>query len=131
MKLTTNDQKKLSYLHPDLCKVINRCAQMTKIPFMVMETSRSKQQQMKNIANHVSQTMHSRHLVSSDGLARAADLVPIDDKGKPIWAWPVYHKFAPEMKAAAKYVGVNIEWGGDWLRFKDGPHFQLSWKEYP
>ena len=25
----------------------------------------------------------------------------------------------------------DIEWGGDWVSFKDGPHWQLPWKQYP
>ena len=24
-----------------------------------------------------------------------------------------------------------IEWGGDWRRFADGPHWQLPWGQYP
>ena len=26
--------------------------------------------------------------------------------------------------------GLPIEWGGDWVSFKDGPHFQLPAKVY-
>ncbi|WP_205671764.1 M15 family metallopeptidase [Acinetobacter bereziniae] len=29
------------------------------------------------------------------------------------------------MKQAAKELGIEIEWGGDWKKFKDGPHWQL------
>ena len=25
----------------------------------------------------------------------------------------------------------DIEWGGDWSKFKDGPHWQLPWEDYP
>ncbi|NCA91147.1 MAG: M15 family peptidase, partial [Gammaproteobacteria bacterium] len=28
-------------------------------------------------------------------------------------------------------LGVRIEWGGDWPRFPDGPHFELSRAAYP
>jgi peptidoglycan L-alanyl-D-glutamate endopeptidase CwlK len=34
------------------------------------------------------------------------------------------------MKQAAMDLGVQIEWGGDWTSFKDGPHFQLSPQVY-
>lgn len=28
-----------------------------------------------------------------------------------------------------KYIDTNVDWGGDWLRFKDAPHFELKeWK---
>jgi peptidoglycan L-alanyl-D-glutamate endopeptidase CwlK len=35
------------------------------------------------------------------------------------------------VKRAAQEVGVPVEWGGDWKSFKDGPHWQLPFKEYP
>jgi peptidoglycan L-alanyl-D-glutamate endopeptidase CwlK len=35
------------------------------------------------------------------------------------------------VKAAAEAEGVDLEWGGDWKSFRDGPHFQLSWEQYP
>ena len=38
---------------------------------------------------------------------------------------------ADAMKQAAEELDVDLEWGGDWKTFKDGPHFQLSRKSYP
>ncbi|MGE0830221.1 MAG: M15 family metallopeptidase, partial [Hyphomonadaceae bacterium] len=35
------------------------------------------------------------------------------------------------MKAAASSLAVPLEWGGDWASFRDGPHYQLPWEEYP
>ena len=131
MKLTDRDLKKLTAAHPDLLKVVIESAKATSIPFMVMEVKRDPIQQAENIKKGVSWTMRSRHLPSKDGLSRAADLVPIDEKGKPIWAWPVYYKLAVIIKAAAKQVKIPIEWGGDWKKNKDGPHWQLPWKLYP
>jgi peptidoglycan L-alanyl-D-glutamate endopeptidase CwlK len=26
---------------------------------------------------------------------------------------------------AAEELGIEVEWGGDWKRFPDGPHWQL------
>ena len=60
----------------------------------------------------------------------AVDIAPLVD-GDASFAWPVYHKLAPQIKKAAKEVGVSLEWGGDWHKFKDGPHWQLPWKKYP
>ena len=131
MKLTDKDLKKLDRAHPDLKKFVLTAAKKTTIPFMVMEVSRDLKTQQANVKKGVSKTLRSRHLPSKDGLARAADLVPVDEKGRPIWAWPLYHKLAVIMKAAARECGVPIEWGGDWKKFKDGPHWQLPWKLYP
>jgi N-acetyl-anhydromuramyl-L-alanine amidase AmpD len=65
--------------------------------------------------------MKSRHITG-----HAVDIAPVID-GQPSWSWPLYYKLAPQVKAAAKAVGVPIEWGGDWKSFKDGPHWQLPW----
>lgn len=130
MKLTDKDLKKLEKAHPQLVKIVKRAAQITAVPFQVEETTRSLEQQKKNVKNGVSQTLKSRHLPSKDGLARAVDLLALAD-GKVTWAWPPYHKIADAMKAAAKELQIPIEWGGDWKSFKDGPHFQLPWKSYP
>lgn len=131
MKFTAKDEAKLKTLHPDLVKVVRKAASMTTVPFMIMETTRTVAKQKENIKKGVSWTMKSRHLPSKDGMARAVDIVPIDSKGQVIWAWPIYYKLAPIMKAAAKLVKIPIEWGGDWKKTKDGPHWQLPWKSYP
>lgn len=128
--LTDSDKKKLLQAHPDLVKVVNEYLKSGTIPIKIMEVGRSLVQQKANIAKGVSWTMRSRHLVSSDGLARAVDIVPLVD-GKITWSWPVYYKLAPQMKAAAKSVKIPVEWGGDWKSNKDGPHWQLPWKQYP
>jgi peptidoglycan L-alanyl-D-glutamate endopeptidase CwlK len=51
--------------------------------------------------------------------------------GEVRWDWPLYYKIADAMKKAAHELDVPLEWGGDWKSFKDGPHFQLPWKDYP
>ena len=69
--------------------------------------------------------MNSRHLTG-----HAVDIAPLDDDGEVSWAWPLYHQLAPVVKQAAKDLGVDLEWGGDWRSLKDGPHWQLSWHTY-
>ncbi len=121
---------KLAHVHPDLVKVVKKSAEISSIDFTVMEGSRSVAQQKLNVAKGVSTTMNSRHIPGKDGYAHAVDLVPIVG-GKVSWDWAVYHKFSPIVKQAAQLVGVPIEWGGDWKTFKDGPHYQLPFKQYP
>jgi peptidoglycan L-alanyl-D-glutamate endopeptidase CwlK len=50
--------------------------------------------------------------------------------GKGRWDWALYPKLSDAMKAAAELHDVPIVWGGDWPRFRDGPHFELDRKEY-
>jgi peptidoglycan L-alanyl-D-glutamate endopeptidase CwlK len=131
MQLTPGDLKRLYNAHPDLVLVILAAARVTTVPFTILETTRSIEQQKINIKKGVSWTMRSRHLPSADGLSRAADVAPLGPDGKGSYAWPLYHQLAPQIKDAAKRVGVNVEWGGDWKKTPDGPHWQLPWKEYP
>jgi peptidoglycan L-alanyl-D-glutamate endopeptidase CwlK len=121
---------KLTGAHPDLQKVIKRAAALSSIDFTVLEVLRTVARQKELVAKGASKTMNSRHLPGADGKSRAVDIAPLDG-GQVSWAWPLYFKLAPIIKQAAKDVGVPIEWGGDWVSFRDGPHWQLPWKTYP
>jgi peptidoglycan L-alanyl-D-glutamate endopeptidase CwlK len=97
----------------------------TELEFVVIEGMRTTQRQAELVASGASKTMNSRHLTG-----HAVDLAA-SVKGEIRWDWPLYHRIASAMKAAATELGVDITWGGDWKTFKDGPHFELSWKSYP
>ena len=128
--LSQKSLTKLDGAHPDLARVIKRAAALSSIDFTVLEVLRTVARQKELVAKGASKTMKSRHLPGADGKSRAVDIAPLDG-GQVSWAWPLYHKLAPIIKQAAKDEGVAIEWGGDWKSFRDGPHFQLSWKDYP
>lgn len=128
--LSESSLMKLEGAHPDLQKVIKRAAVLSNIDFKILEVQRTLARQRTLVASGASKTMKSRHLVQADGYSRAVDIAPMDG-GQVSWAWPLYHRLAPIIKQAAVEVGVPIEWGGDWKSFKDGPHWQLPWKQYP
>ena len=117
--------ERLALVHPGLQKVVRRAIQITPIDFRVSEGLRTKERQRQLVAAGASKTMNSRHLTG-----HAVDLIALID-GEVRWDWPLYHKIAVAMKAAAAELGIPIEWGGDWRSFKDGPHWQLPWKQYP
>ena len=127
MKNSLDDRslKRLEGVHPDLVKVITRASEITTVPFVVTEGLRSVKRQQQLLAAGASKTMKSRHLD-----VHAVDLA-CTVNGKIRWDWPLYDALAVVVKQAANDVGVPIEWGGDWTSFKDGPHYQLPWKEYP
>lgn len=128
--LSEKSRMKLTGAHPDLARVIVRAAALSNIDFTVLEVLRTPGRQKELVAKGASKTMKSRHLAGADGKSRAVDIAPLDG-GQVSWAWPIYFKLAPIIKQAAKDVGVPIEWGGDWRTFKDGPHWQLPWAQYP
>jgi len=118
-------QSKLAGVHPDLLKVMTRAMETTDLDFAVIEGLRTLERQKALVASGASTTMKSRHL---DG--HAVDIAPFVD-GQIRWDWPLYYRLEKIVKAAAADVGVSIEWGGDWKTFKDGPHWQLPWAQYP
>ncbi len=117
-QLSDRSVSRLAGVHPDLVKVVNRAIGMD-LDFMVIEGLRSIEQQKKYVASGASKTMNSRHLTG-----HAVDL-GVMLNGQLTWEWKHYEHLAKNIKAAAKELGVPVEWGGDWKSFKDGPHFQL------
>lgn len=124
-KLSQKSLDRLSGVHHDLVAVVKRAIEITEVDFAVLEGVRSKARQEQLVKAGASQTMRSRHLTG-----HAVDLGAYVG-GSVRWDWPLYDKIALAMKAAALELQVAIEWGGDWKSFKDGPHFQLTWEEYP
>jgi len=124
-KLEPTSLLRLQGVHPDLVKVVERAIQLSEIDFTVLEGRRTKERQAELLKAGATTTMNSRHLTG-----HAVDLGAFVG-GEVRWDWPLYHKIAAAVKQAAKEVGVPIEWGGDWKSFKDGPHYQLPWKDYP
>jgi peptidoglycan L-alanyl-D-glutamate endopeptidase CwlK len=115
----------LKGVDPDLVSVVELAIELTEVDFGVSEGLRTANRQRKLVASGASMTMRSRHLTG-----HAVDLVAYIGS-RVAWDWPLYYKIAAAMKQAADDAGIPIEWGGDWKSFKDGPHFQLPWKEYP
>ncbi len=124
-KLGKRSIERLQGVHPDLVKVVERAIDLSPVDFTVLEGLRSPERQQTLVASGASQTLNSRHITG-----HAVDLGAWVDN-QVDWSWPLYHKIANAMKAAANELGVAIVWGGDWKTFKDGPHFELDRKYYP
>ena len=124
-KLSKRSLSRLEGVHPDLVKVVKRAIEITEQDFTVLEGLRSYERQKLLVGTGASKTMNSRHLTG-----HAVDIAPYVN-GQVSWDWDYYYPMAAAMKDAAKELDVPLEWGGDWRTFKDGPHFQLPWKEYP
>lgn len=126
-------EKRLVGVHPDLVKVVRRAAELCPFPFRITCGLRTVAEQKRLVEIGASKTMRSRHLTGH--AVDLAALVDVDRDGKieteEMFHWPLYPIMAKAMKAAAAELNIPIEWGGDWKTFKDGPHFQLPWKQYP
>lgn len=124
-KLSQKSLDRLVGVHPHLVDVVKRALELSEVDFTVLEGVRSVTRQEQLLKSGATTTMKSRHITG-----HAVDLGAYV-AGQVRWDWPLYDKVASAIKSAAKELNVPIEWGGDWKTFKDGPHFQLPWKEYP
>lgn len=151
-KLSQNSLKVLATVQPQLRRVVELAITKTKVDFGVAQGGRTLDYQMQLYGKgrtraqcramgvpeaYAKPTLdkvtwidprNSNHLNGPDGLGRAVDLVPYykgvqnwDNSGR-LGLWP---PIAEAMKAAAKELGVPINWGGDWEGTPDRPHFEL------
>jgi len=125
-KFGSRSLKNMVGIHPDLRRVLDRALQDSPLDFSVIEGLRTLERQKQLVASGASQTLNSRHLTG-----HAVDLLPIGPNGKGAFDWPLYDQLGPAVKAAAEAEGVALVWGGDWKKFKDGPHFELDRTAYP
>lgn len=123
--LSPRSLTRLDGVHPDLVRVVKRAAALSSMDFTVLEGLRTQARQKQLMELGATKTMNSRHLNG-----HAVDLAPMVG-GTVRWDWPLYHQLAVIVKDAAKAENVPIQWGGDWQTFKDGPHWELPWKQYP
>jgi len=135
-RLGRRSKERLEGLHPDLILVIKKAITLTTVDFTVLEGMRSEARQRELFVSGASRTMNSRHLTG-----HAVDLGAWVAGGVR-WDWPLYDEIGIAMKRAADMPlkiwmsfspdqKIKIEWGGDWRSFRDGPHFQLPWADYP
>lgn len=116
---------RLEGVHPDLVRVVKKAAAMSPLDFTVLEGLRTTARQKQLMDLGATKTLNSRHITG-----HAVDLAPMVG-GTVRWDWPLYYQLAAVVKAAAKAENVPVQWGGDWRTFKDGPHWELPWKQYP
>jgi len=118
-------KKNLQGVNPALIAVARRALELSPVDFGITEGLRTMERQREMLRTGKSQTLKSRHLTG-----HAVDVVAY--LGANIsWEWKYYEQIAAAFKQAGKELGTVIEWGGDWKTLKDGPHFQLSVKDFP
>ncbi len=114
-------------VHPDLVACVVACLyRYSTVDFVVTEGVRTIEKQERMVRQGRSQTMDSYHLEQKDGFAHAVDLAPWIQGEIPWDNWKAFKDIASAMKMAAKYLDIQITWGGDWETLKDGPHFQIE-----
>lgn len=117
-------KERLNGVHPDMVKVMEEAIKESPLDFSITEGLRTKERQQELFSAGKSQTMNSRHLTG-----KAVDIAVLVD-GKVTWDFPKYQIVADHIKKEAKELEIDIVWGGDWVSFRDGPHFELHRSKY-
>lgn len=118
--LNDKSVQRMAGVDPRLVAVMGAAAAICPLQFIITEGLRTKERQAMLYEAGKSQTMNSEHLKG-----RAVDVCVLID-GKADWNFKNYRVVACAVKAAARQLGVPVEWGGDWATLKDGPHFQVQ-----
>lgn len=124
-KLSNSSKTKLREVHPDLVKVVNRALELSPYDFGISEGKRSVETQKQYVASGKSQTMNSYHLEQEDGYSHAIDFM-VFINGSVTWEIGYYRKVIQAFFTASIELGVQIESGGLWRSFVDGPHIQMN-----
>lgn len=133
-KFGARSLRNLSTCHQDLQLIFNTVIQFEDCS--VLEGARSLERQKELVAQGMSKTLKSKHVVHGDGLSMAVDVMkyPIDwqDKERVILFAGKVLGVAQSLLDAGK-ISHKLRWGGDWdgdgnvkeHSFFDGPHFEL------
>lgn len=117
-------KERLNGVHPDMVKVMEEAIKESPLDFSITEGLRTRERQQELFSAGKSQTMNSRHLTG-----KAVDIAVLVD-GKVTWDFPKYQIVADHIKKVAKELEIDIVWGGDWVSFRDGPHYELHRSKY-
>lgn len=120
-KFSTRSKNNMVGIHPDLRQVADLALALTDRDFIVTEGLRTPERQKELVKESKSKTMNSAHLTG-----HAIDIVPYPVSWNPKDFEPVIAAF----RRAADHLGILVEFGADWVSFKDWPHIQLHRKEY-
>lgn len=111
---------KMNGVDSKLVNLMKEAIKDSPYDFGVTEGIRTLERQKELFAQGKTKTLKSYHLVG-----KAVD-VKVYVNGEITWDFKYYKEVADHIKEVAKKLGYVITWGGDWKKFKDGPHFQIE-----
>jgi len=116
-------------VHPDLLMVVARARELSDVEFEVVPKTggvRTEALQRKLKAAGKSRAKIGRHTIG-----HAVDLVPTRDGRIDFKDMKGFEAIKNAMAQAAEELNVPIQWGGNWKKLVDKPHFELDRKVYP
>lgn len=112
--------QRLSTCDNELITLMNSC--IAEYDFSVLCGHRGEAEQNKAFNEGKSKLKYpnSKH---NSYPSKAVDIAPYPIDWNDIGR---FKELAEIVKKKAKELGIEIEWGGDWGKFKDYPHWQLK-----
>jgi hypothetical protein len=116
-------------VHVDLLKVVARAREISKVDFEVVPRTggvRTEATQKKLKAAGRSNAKTPRHTIGY-----AIDLAPTRKGRIDFKDMKGFEEIKNAMAQAAEELNIPIQWGGNWKKLVDKPHFELDRKVYP
>ena len=137
--LSQRSLNRLEGVHPKLQTLIKLGITNSPHDFMIVQGLRTAAYQNElyqqgrtkpgpKVTNCDGYNSKSNHQAKSDGYGHAIDFAIYDPTLPDKIDWDnnkKYKEVADHLKKVAKENGINIVWGGDWIKFKDYPHIEL------
>ena len=111
---------KMNGVDSKLVNLMKEAIKDSPYDFGITEGIRTRERQKEIFVQGKTKTLQSYPLVG-----KAVD-VKVYVNGEITWDFKYYKEVADHIKEVAKKLGYVITWGGDWKKFKDGPHFQIE-----
>ncbi|MCS4089805.1 M15 family metallopeptidase [Rhizobium sp. BK176] len=117
-------------IHPDLLKVVARASEISKQPFQVVPKTGGVRSAA--VQDQLKQKGASRAKLGRHTIGYAIDLVPVNGRGNVDFSNVAgFDEIMVAMKQASEELSIPIDWGGNWKKLVDKPHFELNRKVYP
>jgi len=124
-KLSSTSKRRLKTCTEDIQLVINEAIKNSPIDFGVSEGHRTtrKQQEYFKDGKSLLDGIHKKSRHQSNP-SQAIDLYAYDKKA--LWDKKSLTLLAGHILGTANRLGIELEWGGNWTKFIDMPHYQLA-----
>lgn len=132
-KLSDTSRKRLEGIKPILITIIEDAIKTSPIDFGIPQDGGLRSAARQNSMYAQGRTdMSKPKITNADGYKKisrhqsgeAFDIYAYVD-GKASWNINHLTTIARHIQKVAKTHGIDLEWGGDWISFKDYPHFQI------
>jgi peptidoglycan L-alanyl-D-glutamate endopeptidase CwlK len=120
MRLTATSQRRLRECHPKLQKLMEEVSDRASI--YVLCGFRGEKEQNEAFDKGASK------LKFPDSKHNKTPSLAVDIAPNPLLWDDIegFKKLGDLVKRVAKELDIQVKWGGDWVSFKDYPHFELT-----